>query len=212
MDFSIEQKHIKSGRLFVIGIDEAGRGPLAGPVVAAALFLSPDFNFHTTENQKEFLKIKDSKKITPKGREKLFDFLTANKNIKYGIGIVTEKIIDEKNILQATLMAMKKAVDDLLKKDSKINIQNSVVLIDGRDIVDDLDFDQKAIIGGDDKVWSIAAASIIAKVTRDKMMEKYHEKYPQYCFNKHKGYGTKLHFEMIEKYGPCEIHRRTFID
>lgn len=212
MDFSIEQKHIKSGRLFVIGIDEAGRGPLAGPVVAAALFLSPDFNFHTTENQKEFLKIKDSKKITPKGREKLFDFLTASKDVKYGIGIVTEKIIDEKNILQATLIAMKKAVDDLLKKDSKINIQNSVVLIDGRDIVDDLDFDQKAIIGGDDKVWSIAAASIIAKVTRDKMMEKYHEKYPQYCFDKHKGYGTKLHFEMIEKYGPCEIHRKTFID
>lgn len=212
MDFSIEQKHIKSGRSFVIGIDEAGRGPLAGPVVAAALFLSPDFNFHTAENQKEFLKIKDSKKITPKGREKLFDFLTASKDIKYGIGIVTEKTIDEKNILQATLIAMKKAVDDLLKKDSKINIQNSVVLIDGRDIVDDLDFDQKAIIGGDDKVWSIAAASIIAKVTRDKIMEKYHEKYPQYCFDKHKGYGTKLHFEMIEKYGPCEIHRKTFID
>ncbi len=212
MDLSIEQKHIKSGRSFIIGIDEAGRGPLAGPVVAAALFLSSDFNFHTAENQKEFLKIKDSKKITPKGREKLFDFLTASKDVKYGIGIVTEKIIDEKNILQATLMAMKKAVDDLLKKEPKINLQNSIVLIDGRDIVEDLNLDQKAIIGGDDKVWSIAAASIIAKVTRDRMMQKYHEKYPQYCFDRHKGYGTKLHFEMIEKYGPCEIHRKTFID
>lgn len=195
----------------MIGVDEAGRGPLAGPVVAAALFLSPDFNFHTTENQKEFLKIKDSKKITPKGREKLFEFLISNKDIKYGIGMASEKIIDRENILQATLMAMKKAIEDLTKKEPKINLQNSMILIDGKDILEDVDLAQKSIIGGDDKVWSIAAASIIAKVTRDRLMAKYHEKYPQYCFDRHKGYGTKLHFEMIEKYGQCEIHRKSFI-
>lgn len=212
MDFSSEQKYIKQGRNFVIGIDEAGRGPLAGPVVAAALFLSSDFNFHTTKNQKEFLKIRDSKKITPKGREKLFDFLIENKDIRYGIGIVDEKIIDQKNILQATFIAMKKAIEDLSSKEPKINMQNSIVLIDGRDILENIDLNQKSIIGGDGKVWSIAAASIIAKVTRDKIMEKYHEKYPQYQFDKHKGYGTKLHFELIKKHGPCEIHRKTFID
>lgn len=212
MDFSSEQKYIKQGRNFVIGIDEAGRGPLAGPVVAAALFLSSDFNFHTTKNQKEFLKIRDSKKITPKGREKLFDFLIENKDIRYGIGIVDEKIIDQKNILQATFIAMKKAIEDLSNKEPKINMQNSIVLIDGRDILENIDLNQKSIIGGDGKVWSIAAASIIAKVTRDKIMEKYHEKYPQYQFDKHKGYGTKLHFELIKKHGPCEIHRKTFID
>lgn len=212
MDFSTEQKYIKSGYDFVIGVDEAGRGPLAGPVVAAALFLSPDFNFHTAENQKKFLKIKDSKKITPKGREKLFEFLTTNTNIKYGIGIIDEKIIDQKNVLQATFIAMEKAIEDLSNKEPKINMRNSIVLIDGRDILENVDLNQKSIIGGDGKVWSIAAASIIAKVTRDKLMQKYHEKYPQYCFDKHKGYGTKLHFEMIKKYGPCEIHRKTFID
>lgn len=211
MDFSLEQKYIKQGCDFVIGIDEAGRGPLAGPVVAAAVFLSSDFNFHAAENQKEFLKIKDSKKLTPKGREKLFTFLTECKDIKYGVGMASEKTIDEKNILQATLIAMKKAIEDLSKKEPKINMRNSIILIDGRDILENIDLDQKSIIGGDDKVWSIAAASIIAKVTRDKMMKKYHEKYPQYQFDKHKGYGTKLHFEMIAKHGQCDIHRRSFL-
>lgn len=214
----------------MIGIDEAGRGPLAGPVVATALTLSRNFQF-SNPNQpdkivlagfqtnpkskksktKTLFDVKDSKKITPGGREKLFELLTNNENIKYGVGIVSEKIIDEKNILQATLIAMKKAVEDLMKKNPKITPQNSVILIDGKDIIESLDFDQHSIIGGDDKVWSVAAASIIAKVNRDKIMGEYHKKYPQYCFDKHKGYGTKLHFEMIAKHGQCEIHRRSFL-
>ena len=157
------------------------------------------------------LDVRDSKKLTQKNREKIFELLTNNKNIKYGIGIVSEKIIDEKNILQATLMAMQEAIKDLIKKNPNINEQNSAILIDGRDILENLDFDQKSIINGDNKVWSIAAASIIAKVTRDRMMQKYHERYPQYCFDRHKGYGTKLHYEMIAEHGACEIHRKSFL-
>lgn len=222
MDLSIEQKYIKQGYDFVIGIDEAGRGPLAGPVIASAVTLTRNFQFSPPaggfnqklkkSKNKTLLDVKDSKKITPKGRDKLFELLTNNENIKYGVGIISEKIIDEKNILQATLMAMQEAIKDLIKKEPKINPQNSIILIDGRDILENLDFDQKSIINGDNKVWSIAAASIIAKVTRDGIMQKYHEKYPQYCFNKHKGYGTKLHFEMIAKHGQCGIHRKSFLD
>lgn len=221
MNFDIEQKYIKQGYDFVIGIDEAGRGPLAGPVVAAALMLPRNFrfsnpNFQTNPKSKNskiktLFDVKDSKKLTPKNREKIFKLLTQSPDIKYGIGMVSEKIIDKENILQATLMAMKIAVENLMKKNTQINPQNSVILIDGKDIIENLDFGQHSIIGGDDKVWSIAAASIIAKVTRDKIMGEYHKKYPQYCFDKHKGYGTKLHFEMIAKHNPCEIHRKSFL-
>lgn len=215
MDFFTEQKYIKQGYDFVIGIDEAGRGPLAGPVVAAATMAVKSEKGRVKSNlslEGDLLKVKDSKKVTPKKREKLFEVLIQNPNIRYGVGIVSEKIIDEKNILRATLMAMQDAVKNLIKKEPKINSQNSIILIDGRDILENLDYDQKSIINGDNKVWSIAAASIIAKVTRDRIMHKYHEKYPQYCFDKHKGYGTKLHFEMIAKHGQCEIHRKSFLD
>lgn len=217
MNLDTEQKYIKQGYDFVIGIDEAGRGPLAGPVIASALAMTK----FKVESEKlkvinpiplDLSSVKDSKKLSPKKREKLFELLIQNPNIKYGVGIVSEKIIDKKNILQATLMAMKEAVEDLMKKNPQIAMQNSIILIDGRDILENLDFDQKSIINGDNKVWSIAAASIIAKVTRDGIMQKYHKKYPQYQFGKHKGYGTKLHFEMIAKHGQCEIHRRSFLN
>lgn len=219
MDFFAEQKYIKQGYDFVIGIDEAGRGPLAGPVIASALAMTKSkveslklkAGDSPTENDL-LLDVKDSKKLSPKKREKLFELLTQNPDIKYGVGIVSEKIIDKENILQATLMAMKMAVENLMEKEQQINSQNSVILIDGKNIIENLDFDQHSIINGDNKVWSIAAASIIAKVTRDRIMQKYHKKYPQYCFDKHKGYGTKLHFEMIAKYGQCEIHRKSFLD
>lgn len=220
MDFLTEQKYIKQGYDFVIGIDEAGRGPLAGPVVATAVAtnlkliikLDEDFSKLKKIQTETPLDVKDSKKLSPKKRERLFELLTQNPNIKYGIGIVSEKIIDEKNILQATLMAMKIAVENLIKKYPQITPQNSVILIDGINIIENLDFDQHSIINGDNKVWTIAAASIIAKVTRDKIMQKCHKKYPQYYFDKHKGYGTKLHFEMIGKHGPCEIHRESFLN
>lgn len=214
MDLSVEQKYIKRGYDFVIGVDEAGRGPLAGPVVAVATTVVKSEKGKVKSNfslEEDLLKVKDSKKITPKGRDKLFELLTNNPNIKYGVGIVPAKIIDEKNILQATLMAMQEAIKDLAQKEPRMNLQNSVILIDGRDIVEGLDFDQHSIINGDNKVWSIAAASIIAKVSRDRLMQKYHEQYPQYCFDKHKGYGTKLHYEMIAKNGSCKIHRKSFL-
>ncbi len=200
-----EREIWRSGYNCVVGIDEVGRGPLAGPVVASACF----FKEKSGENIEKFLNlgIKDSKKVTPKKREEIFSKLKKSKIVKYGIGIVDEKTIDKINILQASLLAMKIAFLDLSLKSEK----DVFVLVDGREIIPNISVSQKAIIGGDAKIFSIAAASIIAKVTRDKIMEEYAEKYPEFGFEKHKGYGTKFHFEMIKKYGSCEIHRKSFL-
>lgn len=219
-----EQKFWSQGYDFVIGVDEAGRGPLAGPVVASAVLLLKQKSKFTNpalqgdlENFNELLKldVKDSKKLSAKKREKIFEELKKSEFIKYGVGIVDEKTIDKINILQASLLAMKKALESLYKGPTFVNHVNyegrSFVIVDGREVVPDISMSQKAIIGGDGKVFSIAAASIIAKVTRDKIMEEYDKKYPEYLFAKHKGYGTKLHFEMIKKFGSCPIHRNTFL-
>jgi ribonuclease HII len=199
-NFSEEKKLWKKGYNFVAGLDEAGRGPLAGPVTAAAVI----FNFQFTISNKflieQFSKIKDSKKMTNKQREAAYEFLTNHKDIKWGVGIVSEKIIDKINILEATKLAMKKSFEkldpDFLLCDGNFKINSEVL--------------QKSIIKGDQKVLSISAASIIAKVTRDRLMQKYHKKYPQYGFDKHKGYGTALHISNLEKFGSCKIHRKTF--
>ncbi|MBI3671333.1 ribonuclease HII [Candidatus Azambacteria bacterium] len=200
-----EQKIWHLGHDLAVGVDEVGRGPLAGPVVAAACVFR-----RLSESETGWLLelgINDSKKKTEKQREKIFDEIKKSGILKYGIGVVDEKTIDKINILQASLLAMKNAVENLNLK----NAERSFLLIDGRDIIPEMNLSQKAIIGGDAKVLSIAAASIIAKVTRDKMMLELDEKYPEYGFKKHKGYGTKFHFEMIKKHGPCEIHRRSFL-
>ncbi|AKL98572.1 ribonuclease HII [Endomicrobium proavitum] len=178
---------------FLAGIDEAGRGPLAGPVTAAAVIFPQDARI-------PFLN--DSKKLTPKKREELFEIIQ-NTALAFAVVSIDNKIIDEINILQATFLAMKRAVESL-----KINPE--LCLVDGNHKIPNLLFNQEAVIGGDAKSASVAAASILAKVTRDKLMLEYAKQYPQYFFEKHKGYGTKTHIEAIKKHGACSIHRLTF--
>ncbi len=182
-----------SGRL-VAGIDEAGRGPLAGPVVCACVILPL-----TSENIIDG--INDSKKLSEKKRELLFDKII-EKAISYSIVEVDEKTIDEINILNATKLGMKKALESL-------KVTPDIVLIDAVKV--DTNLPQENIIKGDAKSYNIAAASILAKVYRDRLMVEMSKKYPEYGFEKHKGYGTKVHVEALKKYGKCEIHRNTFI-
>ena len=199
-NFQEENNLWERGLSIVVGIDEVGRGPLAGPVVAASAIIK-------TKDLACKKDIKDSKKLTHKKRQQIFDSLINSPDIEWGIGIVSETIIDKINILEASKLAMKQSLQDLEKK---INPKTAdFLLLDGNFKIN-VDLSQKSIVGGDDKVFSIALASIIAKVTRDKMMEEYHKQYPLYGFDRHKGYGTKLHFEMLKKYGPCKIHRKSF--
>ncbi len=193
-NFSEERKLRKSGFRIVAGLDEAGRGPLAGPVVAgAAVIKIKKFNIDN---------VKDSKKLSARKREELYKILTKHPAVKWGIGMVSEKVIDKINILEATKLAMKKAIKGLREKPDFLILDGSFKL--------NLPLSQKSIIKADEKVFSCAAASIIAKVTRDRIMDKYGKKYPRYRFDKHKGYPTKLHFRLLKKYGPCKIHRKSF--
>jgi len=201
-----EEKLWRQGRMLV-GVDEAGRGPLAGPVVAAAVAICLSDDALVEEFMK--LGVRDSKFILPKKREQLYGILTAHTAVSWGVASVDEKAIDRINILQASLLAMKYAVDAMMKKQSVP--QQPYLYIDGRDIIPDMSVDQKAVIGGDAIVFSIAAASIIAKVTRDRMMGVYAKEYPQYQFEQHKGYGTKLHYAAMREHGPCPIHRKSFL-
>ncbi len=187
-----EQEAFLKGHNTIAGIDEAGRGSLAGPVVAAAVILPMDIHIEG---------VKDSKLLGEKTREVLFHEIYS-KAVTIGVGITDEKVIDKINIYNATLRAMKAAVADL-------SINPDCLLIDAL-FLPDISIPQKAIIKGDLYCFSIAAASIIAKVTRDRIMIEYHKKYPQYNFRFNKGYGTREHREKIEYFGPCEIHRRTF--
>lgn len=182
----------------IIGVDEAGRGPLAGPVVAAAVFIK--------KYDESLNKLNDSKKLTDKKRREIYKEMLNNKNIVFGVGIVDEKIIDEINILNATFLAMREALENI-----KLDEEKYLVLVDGNKEIREYNYRQKSIVKGDAKSLSIAAASIIAKVTRDEIMEKYSELYPEYYFEKHKGYGTKLHYEKINEYGVTKIHRKTFL-
>lgn len=191
--FEFDNVFYNKGLSFVSGVDEAGRGPLAGPVVAAAVILPKNIFIDG---------VNDSKKLTEKKRNILFEKIKQT-SVSYGIGIVDSKIIDEINILQATFLAMKKALEQL-------TVKTNLVLIDGNHTIPNLKITQQAIVSGDAKSACIACASIIAKVTRDNMMLEYAKQYPQYNFEKHKGYGTKAHLEAIKQYGPCPIHRMTF--
>lgn len=189
-----ENEALSNGYEIICGVDEAGRGPLAGPVYAAAVILPKG---HIVEG------VNDSKKLSEKKRELLFDKII-DECVCYSIGTASEKEIDEINILQATYLAMKRAVDGL-------EIVPQLALIDGNRIPPLTSTDARAIVKGDAKSASIACASILAKVSRDRYMLEMAKKYPEYQFEKHKGYGTKLHYEMIDKYGICEIHRKTFL-
>jgi ribonuclease HII len=198
-NFQEEKKLWKRRIKRVAGIDEAGRGPLAGPVVAGAVILDSRFKI------KNLREVNDSKKLSAKKREELFDLITKNKNIEWGIGIVSEKVIDKINIKNAAELAMEKATKQLKKK-------SDFLIIDGNSLKNSKlkSYNLKLIVKADAKVFSVAAASILAKVTRDRIMQKYHKKYPQYRFDLHKGYGTKLHLTMLKKHGPCPIHRKSF--
>ena len=189
----------------IVGLDEVGRGSLASSVTAAAVTVRqiPNLKSQIPKN------LKDSKKLTPKKREEIFKMLRNSSWVKWGIGRVSEKIIDKINILQATKLAMERAVNNLMSKNKKQNVKVDFLLIDGNFGINS-DIPQKSIIKGDERVFLIKLASIIAKVTRDRAMLRYHKKYPKYRFDKHKGYGTKLHFRMLKKYGPCRIHRKSF--
>ena len=200
-----EKKIWGKGFKRVVGLDEAGRGPLAGPVVAAAVMVKiPNFQLPISKLQipKDLKKVNDSKKLTAKKREELYKILIKNPFIEWGIGKVSEKVIDKINILQATKLAMQKAINNL-------KIKPDFLILDGNFKINSR-IPQKPIIKADQKVFSCSAASIIAKVTRDRIMEKYHKKYPKYGFKKHKGYPTRFHFKMLKKHGPCKIHRKTF--
>ena len=178
---------------YIAGVDEVGRGPLAGPVVTCAVILPKD---------EKILYVNDSKKLSEKKREELYDIIM-EKALDVSIGIESPSVIDDINILQATLKAMSTSVNDLKYKPD-------IVFVDAVKIPN-IDSDQLSIIKGDAKSISIACASIIAKVTRDRMMEEYDELYPQYDFKSNKGYGSAHHIEALKKYGPCPIHRHSFI-
>lgn len=182
----------RKGFRCVAGVDEAGRGPLAGPVVAAAVTLSSAAKLEG---------LTDSKKLSRAQREKYFPMIQESAR-GFGIGVVPESVIDEINILQAALLAMKLAVE-------KMDLPADLLLIDGIHPIDS-EIEQETIIGGDGLSLSIAAASVLAKVTRDRLMVDYHRQFPQYQFDRHKGYGTRVHREKIRQFGPCPIHRKSF--
>lgn len=187
-----EDEARRQGCAIIAGIDEAGRGAWAGPVVAGLVILPDDIFIAGLD---------DSKKLAEKKREALYEEIT-DKALDISVGLSTSSVIDKKNILKATYMAMKKAV-------STMKMRPDMIFIDGRP-VPDMGFSQMSIVRGDSKSVSIAAASIIAKVTRDRMMKEFAILYPEYGFEKHKGYGTKLHMKTLDKYGICPIHRKTF--
>ena len=187
-----EKEFLSQGEKLIAGIDEAGRGPLAGPVVVASVIMPLD---NVIDG------INDSKKLSEKKRNLLFEQIK-QVAISYHIEVIDEKVIDEINILNATKQGMKNCID-------KLETKPDVVFIDAVKI--DSDVQTVSIIKGDAKSYSIAAASILAKVYRDNLMLQYHEQYPIYNFAKHKGYGTKMHIDAIKQYGICPIHRRTFV-
>lgn len=188
-----EREAFADGVKLVCGVDEAGRGPLAGPVCAAAVILPPELVIPG---------LNDSKKLTDKKRRELYDVITAEA-VSYGIAFASEKEIDEINILQATFLAMARAME-------KLTPQPELALIDGNR-AKDFGLPVRTVVKGDSLSASIAAASILAKVTRDRLMEQYDEAYPQYGFAVHKGYGTKRHYEALREFGPSPIHRMTFL-
>ncbi len=193
LSLSFERRLSRRGFSLIAGIDEAGRGPLAGPIVAAAVILPLDVKLRGLD---------DSKKILPHKRARLFNQIK-KKAVSIGIAVVSHRTIDQIGMGKANQLVMQAAFE-------KLRVLPDHLLLDGKFSRVKTDLPQQAIIGGDHKVASIAAASIIAKVTRDRLMLKYHARYPAYHFDRHKGYGTKLHLKLLYELGPCAIHRRSF--
>lgn len=193
-----EENLYKEGLKYICGIDEAGRGPLAGPVVVGAVVMPKD-------SKLEFMN--DSKKVTEKRRNVLYDQIIETA-IAYGVGIVFQEEIDELNILNATKKGLHLALGQVIEK---LNNKPDIIIVDALREIDTYGVEYQSIIKGDATCYSISAASIIAKVTRDRIMEEWDKVYPVYGFEKHKGYGTKAHILAIKEYGPCPLHRKTFI-
>ena len=193
-DYEYEKAAVSRGFKYICGVDEAGRGPLAGPVCAAAVILPEDACIPG---------LNDSKKLSEKKREQLFDVIT-EKALSYCVAYGTLEEIEELNILEATFLAMNRAVEGL-------ELKPDFALIDGNRAPKGMKISCETVVKGDAKSMSVAAASVLAKVSRDRLMLEYDKKYPLYDFKKHKGYGTKEHTELIKKYGPCEIHRLSFL-
>lgn len=190
-ELEIYQKNLQIQ--YICGIDEAGRGPLAGPVVVGAVIMPKE----------SWIKgVNDSKKIAEKKREVLFEKIT-EEAVAYGVGIVDPKTIDEINILNATKLALTRAIQEL-------KVKPDLIIVDALEHINTLGIPYESMIKGDEKVYSVSAASIVAKVTRDRIMRQWDEVYPQYGFEHHKGYGTKAHIEAIRTYGLTPIHRRSF--
>lgn len=193
-DYEFEKAAVNSGFNCICGVDEAGRGPLAGPVCAAAVILPEGAVIAGLD---------DSKKLTEKKREKLYDIIKQTA-VAYSVAYGTLEEIETVNILEATYLAMNRAIEGL-------TIKPDFSLIDGNRVPRGIKIPCETIVKGDSKSMSVAAASVLAKVTRDRLMLEYDKKYPEYNFKKHKGYGTKEHTELIKQYGPCEIHRLSFL-
>ena len=193
-DYEFEKAAVNSGFSCICGVDEAGRGPLAGPVCAAAVILPEGAVIEGLD---------DSKKLTEKKREKLYDIIKETA-VAYSVAYGTLEEIETVNILEATYLAMNRAIAGL-------SVKPDFALIDGNRVPRGIKIPCETIVKGDSKSMSVAAASVLAKVTRDRLMLEYDKKYPEYNFKKHKGYGTKEHTELIKQYGPCEIHRLSFL-
>lgn len=193
-----EEHLYNEGTKYICGIDEAGRGPLAGPVVVGAVIMPRD-------SKLEFMN--DSKKVTAKRRDVLYNQITETA-IAYGVGIVSQEEIDEINILNATKKGLHIALGQVIEK---LNKKPDIILVDALREIDTYGITYESIVKGDATCYSISAASIIAKVTRDRIMEEWDEIYPMYEFKQHKGYGTAKHIQAIKEYGPCPLHRKTFI-
>ncbi len=191
---SMEKELYDKGFEYICGIDEAGRGPLAGPVVVAGVIMPKDSMIEG---------VNDSKKVSEKKREKLYDVIL-EEAISYSVAIIGQDVIDEINILNATKQGVTKVVEEL-------DVKPNLILVDALTHINTKGIPYDSIIKGDAKCYNIAAASIIAKVTRDRIMREWDEIYPQYGFINHKGYGTAKHIEALKEYGPCPIHRKTFI-
>lgn len=193
-DYEFEKAAVNSGFSCICGVDEAGRGPLAGPVCAAAVILPAGVVIEGLD---------DSKKLTEKKRERLYDIIKETA-VAYSVAYGTLEEIETVNILEATYLAMNRAIEGL-------SVKPDFALIDGNRIPRGIKIPCETIVKGDSKSMSVAAASVLAKVTRDRLMLEYDKKYPEYNFKKHKGYGTREHTELIKQYGPCEIHRFSFL-
>lgn len=194
------------GVALVIGIDEAGMGPLAGPVCAAAVWLLPGFSI----SDEILASVYDSKKVSPTKRERIYKAFISNPLLRYAAGTASARTIDRINIRNAGILAMERAARKLARAHG-VALSHATTLIDGTVVLPNFPGIQKSIVRGDQKIYSVAAASIIAKVTRDRAMKRLHKTYPHYGFAKHKGYGTREHYRALAKHGPSPAHRKTFL-